>query len=98
MFGFTMNKLKRIVYNYVDCFNRGDLDGLQALFAPDARVYGVLGRGTVPEIAPIWRALMDCLDIQLEIDDIISEGNMVAVRYREHGDRVSALCVMDTLL
>lgn len=36
---------KKIVQAYVDAFNRGDIDALTQLFAPDALVYGVLGWG-----------------------------------------------------
>ena len=70
---------------YVDAFNRGDIDGLCALFAPDARIYGVLGWGSPEKARPVWQALMRSLSLKLNIDSIIAEGDVVAVRYTEHG-------------
>ena len=36
---------KARVLKYVNAFNRGDIETLESLFAPDALVYGVLGWG-----------------------------------------------------
>ncbi len=77
-----------VVLAYVDAFNRGDLDGACGLFAPDALVYGVLGWGTIEQVRPIWKSLMEALQINLQVDGIISEGNVVAVRYTERGKSV----------
>ena len=85
-----MTNGKEVVRAYVDAFNRGDLDGVCGLFTKDALIWGVLGRGTVEQVRPIWRDLIDCLQIQLQIDGIISEGNTVAVRYTERGKSVRA--------
>lgn len=76
---------KDLVLAYVDAFNRGDLDGLCRLFAPDALVWGVLGWGDLDVARPVWRDLMEGLQIQLHVEAMIAEGDSVAVRYRERG-------------
>lgn len=74
-----------IVRAYVAAFNAGDLDTLCRQFTPDALVWGVLGWGTIEQASPVWRDLMDCLGIQLQIDSLVVDGNEVAVRYTERG-------------
>jgi ketosteroid isomerase-like protein len=81
---------KQVVLAYVDAFNRGDLDGVCRLFAPDAEVAGVLGWGTVEQARHVWRDLIDCLTIHLHVDGIVAEGSTVAVRYTERGKSVKA--------
>lgn len=76
---------RAVVTAYVAAFNRGDLDGLVALFAPDARVWGVLGFGGIDVAKPVWRDLIDCLGMQLSVEDLIVDGDHVAVRYTERG-------------
>jgi steroid delta-isomerase-like uncharacterized protein len=81
---------KGIICTYVNAFNRGDLDGVCKLFAPDAQIWGVLGFGTLEQARPVWRDLIDCLQIQLTVDAVIAEGCNVAVRYTERGKSVRA--------
>ncbi len=76
---------KRVVRDYVDAFNRGNMDALRALLADEAEIQGVLGKGMFARIEPIWRQLIDGYGIQLEIEDLVAEGNRVAARYRETG-------------
>jgi len=76
---------KRVVLDYVDAFNRGDLDGVCQTFAPDALIYGVLGWGGIEKAKPIWRDLIDCFAIRLHVEAMIAEGDEVSVRYVEHG-------------
>lgn len=76
---------KRIVRDYVDAFNRGDLGRLRALLVDEAEIQGVLGKGMYDKIEPIWRQLIDGYGMQLEIEDLIADGNRVAARYRETG-------------
>lgn len=78
----------RIVLAYVDAFNRGDLEALCALFTPDAQIHGVLGWGGKEVVKPIWHDLTHCLQIPLQVDAIISEGNTITVRYTERGKAV----------
>ncbi len=76
---------KQVVRDYVDAFNRGDMDALHALLADEAEIQGVLGKGMFDKIEPIWRQLIDGYGMQLEIVDLIAEGNRVAARFRETG-------------
>jgi steroid delta-isomerase-like uncharacterized protein len=81
---------KEIVLAYVDAFNRGDIEGLSDLFAPDALVYGVLGWGGMSQVEPIWREIKAAFDIQLQVESIIAEDDLVAVRYVERGTSVGS--------
>jgi steroid delta-isomerase-like uncharacterized protein len=76
---------KQTVLAYVDAFNRGDMDELRALFTDDALVYGVLGWGGMDQVVPIWREIKAAFELQLTVEEIISEGDGVAVRYIERG-------------
>ncbi len=81
---------KQVVLAYVDAFNRGDIDALLELFTSDALVYGVLGWGTLDQVAPIWREIKAAFDIQLHVESIIVEADIVAVRYTERGTSASS--------
>ena len=76
---------KQTVLAYVDAFNRGDIDELRTLFTDGALVYGVLGWGGMDHVVPIWREIKAAFDLQLTVEEIISEGDTVAVRYTERG-------------
>jgi predicted ester cyclase len=80
---------KVVVGAYIEAFNRGDLVTLRELFTPDALVYGVLGWGSLPEVEPIWRDLHAAFGIQLTAEQMIAEGDTVAVRYTERGTFVA---------
>ena len=83
-----MNQLepnKATVARYVEAFNRGDLEKLKTLFAPDAIVHGVLGWGGMDKVLPIWCELHEAFGIALTIEAMIAEGDCVAVRYTERG-------------
>jgi len=75
----------QVVHDYVDAFNRGDLVALRALFHDDAEIQGVLGKGQLDVVVPIWEQLVHGLGIQLRIDAAIASGDAVAVRYTETG-------------
>ena len=79
------DQLRAVIAAYADAFNRGDLDGVCRLFAPDAQIFGVLGRGGVEQAKPIWTQLMACFGMQLRVEGIVAEGSTVAVRYTESG-------------
>jgi steroid delta-isomerase-like uncharacterized protein len=81
---------RQIVLSYVDAFNRGDIDRLLDLFSTDALVYGVLGWGTMDQVAPIWRELKNAFAIQLQVESIVAEDDLVAVRYVERGTSVGS--------
>src|SRR3954451_8280024 len=76
---------KAVVRAYAEAFNRGDLPALQALFAEDAEIQGVLGRGLMEKVLPIWRQLIEGYGMQLTIEELIAEGDVVAARYTERG-------------
>jgi steroid delta-isomerase-like uncharacterized protein len=76
---------KAVVRAYVEAFNRGDLEALKSLLAEDAEVQGVLGKGTIERIEPIWRQLIEGYGMQLKIEELIGEGNLVAARFTETG-------------
>jgi steroid delta-isomerase-like uncharacterized protein len=76
---------KAVVLDYVNAFNRGDVDGLCRPFAPDALVYGVLGWGGMDKVRPIWEQLITCFKMNLQVEMMIQEGDAVAVRYTERG-------------
>ena len=48
---------KQLVRAYVAAFNQGDLEALRALFAEDAEIQGVLGKGLMDKVLPVWRQL-----------------------------------------
>lgn len=81
----TQQANQQVVLNYVDAFNRGDLKALKACFSEDAEIQGVLGTGQMDRILPIWSQLISGLGMQLTIEDIMTEGDSVAVRYTERG-------------
>lgn len=68
---------KRIVLSYVSA--------LSDLFTPDALIYGVLGWGEIEKVKPIWRQLMHSFQLNLQVESMIAEGDIVAVRYTERG-------------
>ena len=80
---------KKVVLDYVDAFNRGDLGALKDLVADDAEIQGVFGKGTFERIKPIWRQLIEGYQMQLSVQELIAEGNSVAARYIERGEFVA---------
>src|SRR5206468_2883682 len=80
---------KATVLEYVAAFNAGDIDRLRTLFTPDATIYGVLGGGPFDVAAPIWRELHTAFQMKLDVQSIIAEGDVIAVRYVERGASVA---------
>jgi steroid delta-isomerase-like uncharacterized protein len=74
-----------IVLRYVDAFNRGDSAALREIYAGDAVVQGVLGTGGMEKVLAIWRELHEAFAIRLTVEEIVAEGDRVAVRYTERG-------------
>jgi steroid delta-isomerase-like uncharacterized protein len=74
-----------VVLRYVEAFNRGDSAALRDIYVGDAVVQGVLGTGGMEKVLAIWRELHEAFAIRLTADEIIAEGDRVAVRYTERG-------------
>lgn len=81
----TIPEPKSVVLNYVEAFNRGDMQTLEALLADEAEIQGVFGKGLFEKIAPVWRQLIEGYGMQLQVQGMVAEGNVVAVRYIETG-------------
>jgi steroid delta-isomerase-like uncharacterized protein len=76
---------KSVVSRYVEAFNAADYETLRTLFAPGAVISGVLGKGTIEAAIPIWRELHQAFAVKLTVEEMIAEGDSVAVRYTERG-------------
>jgi ketosteroid isomerase-like protein len=85
-----MKTAQQVVLAYVDAFNRGDVDGVCSPFTSDAVVWGVTGWGSPDEARPVWKDLMEALQIQLTVDAMVVQGETVVVRYTERGTSVRA--------
>ena len=81
---------QKIVLAYVDAFNRGDEVAMRPLFTDDALIYGVLGWGGLDQVVPIWREIKAAFDIQLQVESMIAEDDIVAVRYAERGTSIGS--------
>ena len=81
---------QKIVLAYVDAFNRGDEEAMRPLFTDDALIYGVLGWGGLDQVVPIWREIKAAFDIKLQVESMIAEDDIVAVRYVERGTSVGS--------
>ncbi len=75
---------KTLVYRAVDAFNRGDLDAVDALFAPDYVDHDRTRADLPPGPAGVKRAWTTFRaafpDLQATIEDLVAEGDKVAVR------------------
>ena len=76
---------KAVVRRYVAAFNRGDLAALKELLHEDAEIQGVLGRGRIQWVEPVWRQLIEGYGMRLRLRGLIAEGNLVAALYTETG-------------
>ena len=76
---------KQAIRDYAAAFSEGDLERVRALHTRDAIVHGVLGWGSVDDVMPIWRELVDALAIGLKIESLAAEGDVVAARFTETG-------------
>lgn len=76
---------KSVVRRYVAAFNRGDLGELKSLLTDDAEIQGEMGQGVFSRVEPVWSQLIEGYGMQLQIEDLVAEGHMVAARYTETG-------------
>jgi len=84
----SLDANRRLVRQYVEAMNRGDMDRLRSLFTEDAIVHGVMGWGGLDKVIPIWQALHDGIAMELTVEEMVAEGDRVAVRYIERGKSV----------
>jgi steroid delta-isomerase-like uncharacterized protein len=73
---------------YLEAVGRRDRDAQTRFYAPDAdgRVYGVLGPASREAIRDFFAALYDAFpDFELELLDVVSEGENTAIRWRATG-------------
>src|SRR6476659_8877667 len=68
---------KAVVRRYAEAFNRGDMEALRALLAPDAEIQGVMGHGMFERVEPVWRQLIEGYGMHLRIEELVAEGNKV---------------------
>lgn len=80
---------KRVILNYVEAMNAGDFERLASLFTPDATIHGVVGKGSLDFAMPVWKDLHGALRMRLDVQEMIEEGEVVAVRFRETGKSVA---------
>jgi len=81
---------KRVVLEYVEAFNRGDMEALRRLFTDDALVYGVLGWGGLDAAVPIWEEIHAAFAINMKVEALAAEDDTVAARYVERGTSVGS--------
>jgi predicted ester cyclase len=70
---------------YVDAFNAGEWERLKNLFDPAANIRGVLGWGGLDVAMPIWRELHDSMNMHLEIERLVEDGDTVVALLNETG-------------
>jgi steroid delta-isomerase-like uncharacterized protein len=84
----TEESNKQIVLQYVEAFNKGDTELLRNLLTSDVKIFGVLGWGDLDKALLVWQELHESFAINLQVEDMIAEGERVAVRYIERGTSV----------
>ncbi|WP_321471971.1 ester cyclase [uncultured Paludibaculum sp.] len=70
---------------YINAFNRGDFEAIAGLCTEDVAIQGILGNGGLGVATSIWRELHEAYQVHLEVEDLVAEGSIVAVRYSESG-------------
>lgn len=76
---------KGVVRAYVDAFNGGRFELMASLFAQDVMIHGVTGSAPLERAIAFWRMLHASLETRLDVEEIVAEGDIVAVRYVERG-------------
>ncbi len=81
----SVERNKLAVRHYVDAFNAFDLARLRNIFAEDAQIWGVMGAGNLGVAESAWHDLHHCMEVRLEILDIVAGNDDVAIRLNETG-------------
>jgi len=76
---------KHLVLRYVAAFNSADFETLRQVFAAEAVIQGILGQGGLEVVMPIWKELHQAFAPRLTVQEIVAEGDSVAVRFTERG-------------
>jgi len=76
---------KQTVHEYAQAYGRGDYETILKLCTPDVVVQGVLGKGGMDIVLPIWKELHHAFNQQLIVQEMIGEGDTVAVLLTERG-------------
>lgn len=79
---------KRVVLDYVEAYNQGDMEALRHLFTEDSEVYGALGWGGLEEVVPVWQMLHEAFAFQLYVEEVLVQGDSVVARFLERGTSV----------
>ena len=82
---FSMNDNKSVILAYADAFTRGDFELVSSLCTPDARIHGVLGASGLDFVVTAWKELHHAFGLRLRVEEMVAEGDTVAVRYTESG-------------
>lgn len=81
----TLEENKPIVLDYVEAYSRGDMEALRQLFSEDAQIYGALGWGGLDEVVPVWRLLHEAFLFELQVEEVLTQGDGVVARFVERG-------------
>ncbi len=81
----TASRNEDVVRAYAEALNAFDMVRLREIFAPEPKIWGVLGHGDLDVAEPVWSELHHGMSMRLEILDMIATEDRVAVRYRETG-------------
>ena len=84
-------QLKEFAQNYFGYLDRRDLDGLAALFEPDAKVYGLApevlnAEGVKMAMSGFFSAFPNS---RMPYDDIVVDGDRVAIRHSLRGTHLA---------
>lgn len=71
----TLGAAKAVVESYLAALRRGDGDAVARCFAPDARIWMVLGWGRPADLREAWTT-----PAALEVEEMIEEEGTVAMR------------------
>ena len=76
----------RLVRDYIDTWNRGDLQGMAGFWSPDMVHHTRSGSHGFDEVISIVAGFMAAFpDLRFDIDDMVAEGDRVASRMTAQG-------------
>lgn len=82
---------KSIVHEYIDTWNRGDIDGLADYWSPDIIHHTRSLRQNADDVKNVLSDFMSAFpDLHFKIDDIVVQGDRVATRMTASGTHTGA--------